>query len=61
MIDYKRLNDKIVQQAYQFSGLSSQDMEALYQAKIARAEALIRARTQQADVYFQIEDWCNRQ
>jgi hypothetical protein len=56
MIDYKRLNDKIVDQAYSYAGLSAKDLEALYEAKIARAEAMIKSRTQHADVYFQIED-----
>ena len=56
MIDYTKLNDKIVRQAYAFSGLTPKDLEDLYRAKTARAEALIKARLQRAEVYHQIED-----
>lgn len=52
-INYEKLNDKIVEQSYRYSGLTADQVAALYEAKVARAQALYQARTQ---VYHQIED-----
>lgn len=52
-IDYNKLNDKIVEQAYRHAGLTPAQLAALYEAKVARAQALIKARTA---VYHKIED-----
>jgi hypothetical protein len=52
-IDYNKLNDTIVKQAYKHSGLTAEQVAALYEAKVERARALLAARTQ---VYHQIEN-----
>jgi len=52
-IDYDKLNDKIVEQAYRYSGLTADQVAALYEAKVARAKALYQALSQ---VHHQIED-----
>lgn len=43
-IDYTKLNNKIVKQAYKHAGLTSDQVAELYNAKIARAQALLEAR-----------------
>ena len=52
-INYDKLNDTIVNQAYRYAGLTKDQVAALYEAKIARAQALLEAREQ---VYHQLED-----
>ena len=52
-IDYTKLNDTIVKQAYKYSGLTADQVAALYEAKVERARALLAARMV---VYQQIED-----
>ena len=52
-INYTKLNDTIVKQAYKYSGLTADQVAALYAAKVERAQALLAARIQ---VYHQIED-----
>lgn len=52
-IDYTKLNERIVAQAYTSSGLTPKQVTELYAAKVARAEALVKART---ETYIQIED-----
>lgn len=54
-IDYTKLNDRIVKQAYDYSSafLTKTQKEKLVQNKINRAEAMLKARDQ---VYHQIED-----
>jgi hypothetical protein len=54
-IDYSKLNDRIVRQAYDHSTafLTKTQKEELVQNKIKRVEAMLRARDQ---VYHQIED-----
>ena len=44
-INYNKLNDKIVEQAYRYSGLTADQVAALYAAKVERARALLEART----------------
>lgn len=53
-IDYEKLNDRVVQQAYEVSNLVlTNDMKVrLFQNKIDRAEQMIRAR---AAVYYQTD------
>jgi len=55
-IDYTKLNDRIVQQAYDVSKafLSEEQKKRLFQNKIDRANAMIESRDK--TVYFQIED-----
>ena len=43
-INYDKLNDKIVKQAYRYAGLTKDQVAALYKAKIDRAKALLEAR-----------------
>ena len=52
--DYKKLNNRIVEQAYEISNLVlTNDMKVrLFQNKIDRAEQMIRAR---AAVYYQTD------
>jgi hypothetical protein len=52
--DYKKLNDRIVKQAYELSNLVlTHDMKTrLFQNKIDRAEQMIRA---QAAVYYKTD------
>ena len=52
-INYTKLNDKIVEQAYKHSGLTADQVAALYTAKLERAKALLAARL---IVSHQIED-----
>ena len=52
-INYDKLNDKIVEQAYRYAGLTNDQVAALYKAKVERARAMLEARSQ---VYHQIED-----
>jgi hypothetical protein len=54
-IDYTKLNDRIVKQAYSATSafLTEAQKQKLFQNKIDRAEQMIRAR---ATVYYQIED-----
>jgi hypothetical protein len=53
--DYTKLNDRIVQQAYEVSNLTlTEEMKTrLFQNKIRRAAEMIAARD---IVYYQIED-----
>ena len=55
-IDYTKLNDRIVKQAYDYSTafLTEPQKQKLFQNKIDRAAAMIAARE---TVYHQIEDW----
>ena len=57
MTDFTKLNDRIVRQAWEFSGLTlSEELKTkLVQDKIRRAAEMIQAR-EQKPVYFQIED-----
>ena len=57
MTDYTKLNDRIVQQAWEVSNLTlTEEMKTqLFQNKIRRAAEALRAR-EQNPVYFQIED-----
>ena len=43
-INYSKLNDRIVTQAYTASGIKPADLNEIYQAKVARAQAMIEAR-----------------
>jgi hypothetical protein len=54
-IDYTKLNDRIVKQAYDYSTafLTEPQKQKLFQNKIDRAAAMIAARE---TVYHQIED-----
>ena len=52
-IDYSKLNDRIVKQAYY--ALTNEQKQKLIQNKIERAEAMIASQTKEA-VYFQVED-----
>jgi hypothetical protein len=52
-INYEKLNDKIVEQAYRYSGLTADQVADLYTAKVARAQAMLAARSQ---VYRHVED-----
>ena len=58
-IDYTKLNERIVQQAHDAT-LTPDQINNLFQAKVARAQAMIEARAQveqsRSEVYFQIED-----
>jgi len=58
-IDYTNLNERIVEQAHE-ALLTAQQLDQLFQAKVARAQAMIEARAQveqsRSKVYFQIED-----
>jgi hypothetical protein len=55
-IDYSKLNDRIVEQAKEsakaYFTLSEDQKAELFQNKIERAKAMLKAR----DVYIQIED-----
>ena len=56
-IDYSKLNDRIVKQAYTASGIKPADLGKIYEAKVARAQAMIEARAMAAKtIYHQIED-----
>ena len=44
-INYDRLNDTIVKQAYSYTGLTQSQVADLYRAKIDRAKALLEARS----------------
>jgi len=44
-INYDRLNDTIVKQAYSYAGLTRDQVADLYRAKIDRAKALLEARS----------------
>jgi len=57
MTDYTRLNDRIVQQAWDVSNLTlTEEMKTqLFQNKIRRAAEMIQAR-ERVPVYHQIED-----
>ena len=57
MTDYKKLNDRIVRQAWEVSNLTlTEEMKTrLFQNKIRRAAEALQAR-EQSPVYFQIED-----
>ena len=52
-IDYSKLNDRIVEQAYYT--LSDEQKQKLIQNKIERARVMIASQAKEA-VYFQIED-----
>ena len=54
-IDYSKLNDRIVEQAYHYSSafLTEEQKQRLFQNKIERARAMLNTRDQ---VYHQIED-----
>ena len=54
-IDYSKLNDRVVKQAYEVSNLTlTEEMKTkLFQNKIQRAKEMIQARDA---VYYQIED-----
>ena len=58
-IDYTKLNEKIVQQAHDAT-LTPEQINNLFQAKVARAQAMVEARAQleqsRSKVYFEIED-----
>ena len=56
MTDYKKLNDRIVKQAWEVSKLTlTEEMKTrLLQNKIRRAAEMLQAREQ--GVYFKIED-----
>jgi hypothetical protein len=56
MTDYKKLNDRIVRQAWEVSNLTlTEEMKTqLFQDKIRRAAEALKARAQNP-VYFQIE------
>ena len=56
MTDYTKLNDRIVQQAYELSSMTlSEELKTrLFQDKIRRAAEMIQARN--SVVYHQIED-----
>ena len=58
-IDYTKLNERIVQQAHDAT-LTSEQINNLFQAKVARAQAMVEARAHleqfRSDVYFQVED-----
>lgn len=57
MTDYKKLNDRIVRQAWEVSNMTlSEELKTqLFQDKIRRASEALQAR-EQSPVYFQIED-----
>ena len=57
MTDYKKLNDRIVRQAWEFSNLTlNEELKTkLFQDKIRRASEALKAR-ENNPVYFQIED-----
>lgn len=44
-INYSKLNDRIVTQAYTASGIEPADLNEIYQAKVERARAMIEARS----------------
>ena len=44
-INYDKLNDTIVKQAYSYAGLTTAQVADLYRAKIDRAKALLEARS----------------
>ena len=54
--DYTKLNDRIVEQAYELSNMTlSEELKTrMFQDKIRRASEMIRAREQ--TIYHQIED-----
>ena len=55
-IDYTKLNDRVVEQAYELSNMTlSEELKTrLFQDKIRRAAEMIQARN--SVVYHQIED-----
>jgi len=55
--DYKKLNDRIVQQAWEFSNftLNEELKTKLFQDKIRRASEMIQAR-EQNPVYFKVTE-----
>ena len=57
MIDYTKLNERIVEQATEIPGftLSEEQKQQLFKNKIERAEALLKSRDNDV-VYHQIED-----
>ena len=57
MIDYSKLNDRIVKQATEIPGftLSEAQKQQLFKNKIERAAAMLQSRVN-TDVYHQIED-----
>jgi hypothetical protein len=57
MTDFTKLNDRIVQQAWEFSNLTlSEELKTkLFQDKIRRAADMIQAR-EQSPVYFKVND-----
>lgn len=57
MIDYTKLNDRIVKQATEIPGftLSEEQKQQLLKNKIERAAAMLKSREPDV-VYFQIED-----
>jgi hypothetical protein len=54
-IDYSKLNDRIVEQAYVSADftMTEDQKQRLFQNKIDRAQAMLEA---QKTVYFQLED-----
>jgi hypothetical protein len=44
-INYDKLSDTIVKQAYSYAGLTTAQVADLYRAKIDRAKALLEARS----------------
>ena len=59
-IDYEKLNDQIVKQAWNYSSvfLNEEQVQRLFQNKIDRAAAMIRAQEQFCKM--QQEQWNNR-
>ena len=57
MTDFTKLNDRIVQQAWEFSNLTLNEelKNKLFQDKIRRAADMIQAR-EQSPVYVKIKD-----
>ena len=57
MIDYTKLNERIVEQATEIPGftLSEEQKQQLFKNKIERAEAMLKSRDNDV-VYHQIED-----
>ena len=56
-IDYTKLNDRIVEQAYELSNMTlSEELKTrMFQDKIRRATEMIRVR-EQSPVYFKVKD-----
>jgi hypothetical protein len=57
MTDFTKLNNRIVQQAWEFSNLTLNEelKNKLFQDKIRRAAEMIQAR-EQGPVYLEVED-----